>query len=101
VSVAGLASSKAQAARAAYAEPAERALPPSDMQLTPKRTALVITDPQNDFLSPQGVTWGVVGESVTEHGTVDNIESLFKAAKRNDVPVFVSPHYYYPTDHGW
>ena len=36
------------------------------------RTALVITDPQNDFLSPQGATWGVVGESVTENGTVDN-----------------------------
>jgi nicotinamidase-related amidase len=47
------------------------------------------------------VTWGVVGESVTDHGTVNNIESLFKAAKYNDVPVFVSPHYYYPTDHGW
>jgi nicotinamidase-related amidase len=71
------------------------------MKLVPKRTALVITDPQNDFLSPKGVTWGVVGESVTEHGTVNNIESLFKAAKYNDVPVFVSPHYYYPTDHGW
>ncbi len=28
------------------------------------RTALVVTDPQNDFLSPDGVTWGVVGESV-------------------------------------
>jgi nicotinamidase-related amidase len=26
---------------------------------------------------------------------------LFKAAKANDIPVFVSPHYYYPTDHGW
>jgi nicotinamidase-related amidase len=85
----------------AYAEPAERALPPSDMVLKRGRTALVITDPQNDFLSPQGVTWGVVGASVTEHGTVENIERLLKAAKRSDVPVFVSPHYYYPTDHGW
>ena len=101
VSVAGLAAGEALAAKSAYAEPAERALPPSDMKLVPKRTALVITDPQNDFLSPKGVTWGVVGESVTEHGTVNNIESLFKAAKYNDVPVFVSPHYYYPTDHGW
>jgi hypothetical protein len=22
-------------------------------------------------------------------------------ASANGVPVFVSPHYYYPTDHGW
>ena len=61
----------------------------------------MITDPQNDFLSPEGVTWGVVGESVTENNTVENIEKLFKVAKKRGVPVFVSPHYYYPTDHGW
>ena len=71
------------------------------MQIDPERTALVITDPQNDFLSPEGVTWGVVGESVTENNTVANIESLFKTAKKNGIPVFISPHYYYPTDHGW
>ncbi len=64
-------------------------------------TAVVITDPQNDFLSPKGVMWGVVGKSVTENNTVKNIETLFKIAKENDIPVFISPHYYYPTDHGW
>jgi nicotinamidase-related amidase len=43
----------------------------------------------------------VVGESVKQNGTVENIERLFKAAKAVDVPVFVSPHYYYATDYGW
>lgn len=43
----------------------------------------------------------MVGESVTENDTVANIEALFKAAKENNIPVFISPHYYYPTDHGW
>lgn len=38
--------------------------------------ALLITDPQNDFLSPDGVTWGVVGDSVTQNHTVENIETL-------------------------
>jgi nicotinamidase-related amidase len=64
-------------------------------------TALVITDPQNDFLSPKGATWGLVGESVTENHTVENLERLFKAAKKNGMPVFISPHYYYPHDHKW
>lgn len=64
-------------------------------------TALVITDPQNDFLSPDGVTWGLVGASVTENSTVANIGSLLEAAKASGMPVFVSPHYYYPTDHSW
>jgi nicotinamidase-related amidase len=77
------------------------ALPDPGVSIVPGRTALLITDPQNDFLSPEGVTWGVVGESVTRNKTVANIDSLFAAAKANGMPVFVSPHYYYPTDHGW
>lgn len=65
------------------------------------RTAIVITDPQNDFLSPDGVTWGVVGESVTANHTVENLEKLFKVAKEKGMMVFVSPHYYYKHDHNW
>jgi len=71
------------------------------LKVDPVNTALVITDPQNDFLSPKGVTWGMVGDNVIENKTVEKIESLFKAAKARGVSVFVSPHYYYPTDHGW
>lgn len=77
------------------------ALPDPGMDVVPGRTAVLITDPQNDFLSPEGVAWGVVGKSVTENNTVENIDSLFETAKANDMPVFVSPHYYFPTDHGW
>ena len=84
-----------------YADPAKPALPPSNMKLDLARTALVVTDPQIDFLSPEGVTWTVVGESVTEHGTVANIGRLFEAAKKAGIVVAVSPHYYYPEDKGW
>lgn len=64
-------------------------------------TAIVITDPQNDFLSPDGVTWGVVGESVTANNTVANIEALFKVAQEKNITIFISPHYYYKSDHQW
>ena len=64
-------------------------------------TAIVITDPQNDFLSPNGVTWGVVGESVTANNTVENLETLFQLAEANGIKVFISPHYYYKHDHSW
>ena len=33
-------------------------------------TAIVITDPQNDFLSPDGVTWELVGANVKDNDTV-------------------------------
>jgi nicotinamidase-related amidase len=71
------------------------------MDLNSRDTAIVVTDPQNDFLSPDGVTWELVGESVTANGTVEHIEQLLRAAKEHGFTVFVSPHYYYPTDGGW
>ena len=71
------------------------------MKLDLAHAALVVTDPQIDFLSPQGVTWDLVGKSVTENNTVENIGRLFEAAKKANITVAVSPHYYYPTDHGW
>ena len=99
---AGLAASQTHASDlSAYADPAEPGLPASGMALEKGRAALLVVDPQIDFLSPDGVTWGVVGESVTEHGVVDNLTRLFAAAKAADMPVVISPHYYYPHDHRW
>jgi len=64
-------------------------------------TAVVFIDPQNDVLSESGKNWGAVGASVTENKTVENMERIFKAAKENGFGVFISPHYFYPTDKGW
>jgi nicotinamidase-related amidase len=64
-------------------------------------TAVVFIDPQNDVLSEQGANWAAVGASVTENHTVENMERIFKAAKANGYEVFISPHYFYPTDSGW
>ena len=80
---------------------AQAQLPDPGVSVEAGHTALVVTDPQNDFLSPDGVTWALVGESVTANGTVENIEQLLVTAKDVDMPVFVSPHYYYPSDHDW
>jgi nicotinamidase-related amidase len=71
------------------------------MNIHTNDTALLVTDPQNDFLSEKGVTWELVGDSVKENKTIENIERLFKTAKDNGFEVFISPHYYYPADHGW
>lgn len=76
-------------------------IPRPGMVIDTERTAIVITDPQNDFLSPNGVAWGVVGGSVTDNGTVENIEKLFGVGRELQIPVFVSPHYYFPHDHRW
>ncbi len=77
------------------------ALPNPGMTVDPADTALVITDPQNDFLSPAGATWEVVGKSVTENDTVANLKRLLSKAVQEGIATFVSPHYYYPHDHEW
>lgn len=84
-----------------YAEPESYAMPRHDLTLDLKRAALVVVDPQVDFLSPKGVSWPVMGDSITENGTVEHIGQLFAAAKQRDMTVLVSPHYYYPTDYEW
>jgi nicotinamidase-related amidase len=59
-----------------------------------KKTALVIVDPQNDFLSEGGVVWDLVGKGVTETKVVEHLIKLKKTAKEVGIPVFYSPHYY-------
>ena len=80
---------------------AQGQLPEPQVDIEAGRTAVVVTDPQNDFLHESGVAWGAVGASVVENGTRENIEALMSAAKEAGMPLFVSPHYYYPTDKGW
>jgi nicotinamidase-related amidase len=64
-------------------------------------TAVVFIDPQNDVLSEKGANWAAVGASVTANGTIENMERIFKAAKLRGYHVFISPHYFYPTDSDW
>ncbi|CAN5505069.1 cysteine hydrolase [soil metagenome] len=64
-------------------------------------TALVVIDPQNDVLSEKGVSWELVGASVQENNTVENLARLFAAAKNLGLEVFISPHYLYPHDQAW
>jgi nicotinamidase-related amidase len=67
----------------------------------PADTAVVVIDPQIDVLSPQGRSWHVLEASVTENRTVEHLIEIFTAAKAGGFGVFISPHYFYPTDHCW
>ncbi len=71
------------------------------MKFSNSDTALVVIDPQNDVLSEKGVSWKLVGDSVKENHTVENLARLFTAAKERGYEVFISPHYLYPFDQAW
>jgi nicotinamidase-related amidase len=72
------------------------------MDINPDRTALVIVDPQVDFLSPESVVWDLVGEQVEHNQVVEHLIALREAAEQAGIPVLYSPHYF--SDHeygGW
>ncbi len=71
------------------------------MTLGLARAALVLTDLQNDFLSPTGRAYPLIEASLRENNTAENLEILLKTAPRVGMKVFISPHYYYPHDHRW
>ncbi|ELZ33203.1 cysteine hydrolase family protein [Halorubrum tebenquichense] len=66
----------------------------SELEIDADSTALLVTDPQIDFLKPESVVWDKVGETVEENAVVDKIRRLRDAAREGDVPVFYSPHEY-------
>ncbi|OBH83326.1 cysteine hydrolase [Mycobacterium sp. E2989] len=83
------------------ADPQQPELPASGFVLDLDRAALVLTDPQIDFLSPAGAGWQVFGDGVQDNDVVAHIGELLDAAKRAGITVAVSPHYFFPTDKQW
>lgn len=65
------------------------------MNITAEDTALVVTDPQNNVLSEKGVAWGLVGESVRQHDTVEHLEQLYKPYIEDGKTIVASPHKVY------
>jgi biuret amidohydrolase len=64
-------------------------------------TAVLITDPQNDFLREDGKLYKLLADNLKELGTADNIEKLMKAAKKSGVVLAVDPLVYTAVDSGW
>lgn len=65
------------------------------------RTAVLVTDPQNDFLHPQGKLYALMEPSLKKLGTVEHIEALMKAAKKSSVLLAVDPLVYTALDGDW
>lgn len=64
-------------------------------------TAVLITDPQNEFLHPKGKLYGLLEANLKELNTIDNIELLMKASKDTGVVLAVDPLMYSSLDSGW
>ena len=63
-------------------------------ELDLKSTAIMIIDPQNDFLSEGGAVWDLIGSEVQKYNVVEKLKQLRQTAKKVGIPVFYSLHYY-------
>jgi nicotinamidase-related amidase len=73
-------------------------MPRETVELDLSKTAMFVTDPQNDFLSKESPAWGLVGPTVIKHKVVEKEKTLKALAKELGIPVFYSTHMYTAQD---
>ncbi len=74
-------------------------MPKKMVEIDLAHTAIFITDPQNDFLSPKGGAWPLVGEEVVASKVVEHEKLLIATAREIGIRVFYSPHMYTKKDY--
>ncbi|MFA5122579.1 cysteine hydrolase [Zavarzinia sp.] len=74
---------------------------PTPLALDRGHTALVVTDPQNEFLSENGKLYKLMADNLKAVGTVENLERLFKAAGKSGMLIAVDPLAFAPGDAQW
>jgi nicotinamidase-related amidase len=64
----------------------------SDHHYEAPRTALLLVDPYNDFLSDDGKVWPMVKEVADAVGLLDHLRSIVAATRAAGIRVFFVPH---------
>lgn len=65
----------------------------------PDRTALLVIDPVNDFLSEGGAAWDLVQITVKMHDVVENLKRAIEGARERGIPVLFGPMAYTEEDY--
>ena len=76
----------------------QKFMPKETVEIDLAKTAMFVTDPQNDFLSEKSPAWGLVGPTVKKHKVVEKEITLKALAKKIGIPLFYSTHMYTPKD---
>ena len=65
----------------------------------PQRTALLVIDPVNDFLSEGGAAWEMTKSTVKKNNVVSQLQRLISATRAAGVPVLFGPMAYTEEDY--
>lgn len=76
-------------------------LPKGSLELTfPRdRTALLVIDPVNDFLSEGGAAWDMTKVTVLKNNVVGNMKKAIEGARERGIPVLMGPMAYTEEDY--
>jgi nicotinamidase-related amidase len=58
----------------------------------PSNTAIIIIDPYNDFLHPNGKLNGLLAESLKETDTIKHLKEMVNAARQHKIPIYYGLH---------
>lgn len=58
----------------------------------PGNTAVIIIDPYNDFLHPEGKLNGLLAASLKETDTITHLKEMVAAARANKIPIYYGLH---------
>ncbi len=73
--------------------------PTQDLSFDPARTALLVIDPVNDFLSEGGAAWPMTKSTVKKNDVVAQLRRLVDGARDAAVPVIFGPMAYTQEDY--
>ena len=66
---------------------------------SPGRTALLVIDPVNDFLSEGGADWDMARRTVEKHDVVGHLKQAIEGARQRGIPVLFAPMAYTAEDY--
>jgi len=58
----------------------------------PPNTAIIIIDPYNDFLHPEGKLNGLLADSLKAKDTITHLKELVAAARKHNIAIFYGLH---------
>ncbi len=71
----------------------------AEVSFPPGRTALLVIDPVNDFLSEGGAGWEMTKMTVELHDVVGNLKRAIEGARERGIPVIFAPMAYTEEDY--
>lgn len=71
----------------------------SSVKIEASKTAIVLIEPQYDFLKPGGTMYQYIKEQLAERKVIENLQSLLEGARNKGVKIFYVP--FHPFEEGF